>query len=54
MTKIRTSIPNSLSMPESKAKTGRLVGEVRLTVGAKAVNVDVSDGLVNGARGTVK
>ena len=46
-----------LSMPESKAKTGGLVGELRLAVSAKVmltVNVDVSDRLVNGARGTVQ
>ena len=47
----------NLSMPESKAKTGGLVSELRFAVGAKVmltVNVDVSDGLVNGARGTVQ
>ena len=50
----------NLSIPESnaksKAKTSGLVGELCLAVGAKVmltVNVDVSDGLVNGARGTV-
>ena len=44
-------------MPENKAKTGGLVGELHLAVCAKViltVNVDVSDGLVNGARGTVQ
>ena len=44
-------------MPSSKANTGGLVSELHLTVGDKVmltVNVDVSDGLVNGARGTVE
>ena len=46
----------NLSMPESKAKTGGLVGELRLAVGAKVMLTvnDVSDGLVNGTRGTVQ
>ena len=47
----------NLTMPSSKSHTGGLVSELRLTVGSKimlTVNVDVSDGLVNGARGTVE
>lgn len=42
-------------MPTSKANTGGLVGVLRLAVGAVmlVVNIDVSDGLVNGALGTV-
>ena len=47
-TKTRTSIPSYLT--EDKSKTGGLVGELHLAVGAKVmltVNVDVSDELVN-------
>ena len=43
-------------MPTSKANTGGLVGVLRLAVGAKVIlgiNIDVSDGLVNGSLGTV-
>ena len=46
-----------LAMPTSKANTGGLVSELHLAVGAKVmltVNVDVSDGLMNDARGTVE
>ena len=42
-------------IPSSKANTGGLVSELHLAIGAKvmltAVNIDVLDGLVNGARG---
>ena len=46
-----------ITMPTSKSNTGGLVEKLHLAVGAKVmltVNVDVSDGLANGARGTVK
>ena len=44
-----------LAMPTSKANTGGLVAELHVAVGAKmmlTVNVDVSDGFMNGTRGT--
>lgn len=46
-----------ITMPENRAKTGGLVSELHLAIGAKVmvtVNVDVSDGLVNGAGETVQ
>ena len=46
----------NLKPSDNKADTG-LVSELHLAVGAKVmltVNVDVSDGLVNGARGTIE
>ena len=47
----------NLKPSDNKADTGGLVSELHLAVGAKVmltVNVDVSDGLVNGARGTIE
>ena len=45
------------TMPKNKSDTGGLVQELHIAVAAKVmltVNVDVSDGLVNGARGTIE
>ena len=44
-------------MPSNKLDSGGLVAELHLAVSAKdmlTVNVDILDGLVNGARGTVE
>ena len=43
-----------VTMSTSKANTGGLVGELCLVVGANVMLTVVSDGLVNGARGTVE
>ena len=47
----------NMTMPKNKSNTGGLVEELCIAVGDKVmltVNVDVSDGLVNGARGTIE
>ena len=58
-TKDRHTAQQEMTMPKNKADTGGLVAKLCLAVGAKVmtlltVNIDVSDGLVNGARGTVE
>ena len=56
-TKDKHTTQLDITMPKNKAHTGGLVSELHLAVGAKVmltVNVDVSDGLVNEARGAVE
>ena len=56
-TKDKSTRQLNMTMPKNKADTGGLVSELHLAVGAKVmltVNIDVSDGLVNGASGTME
>lgn len=46
-----------MTIPQSKAQTGVLIDKLHLAVGAKVMltfNINVIDGLVNDARGTVE
>ena len=56
-TKDKSTRQLDMTMSKNKADTGGLVSELYLAMGAKVlltVNIDVSGGLVNGARGTVQ
>ena len=51
-TKDKSTSQLNMTMHKNKADTGGLVSKLHLAVGAKVmltVNIDVSDGLVNGA-----